>query len=112
MAKGDRYTWKTVEGRLEKVLEEVDYRKKILLVANTLGCKIEMQALFDKWDGLLKTCKNASEIRAMQIMGIKEISDLLDNGYMGVSGSLIVHNDNESIVLIDDYKTKHDARIN
>jgi hypothetical protein len=109
MPKGDHYYWKQIEGREEKVLAESDYRKKILLVARTMGCGIEMQSLFDKYDNLLSRCTNKSERKSIQTMGIKEISDLLDNGYMGANGNLIVHHDDESIVLVDEYKSIRDA---
>lgn len=109
MSKGDSYTVKVIEGQPQKVLDEADYRKKIMIVARTIGCDKEMRILFDKYDRLLRSCTNKSEMKSIQTMGIKEISDLLDNGYVGADGRVIVHHEDESIVLVDGYKSKRDA---
>lgn len=112
MPKGDHYTTKIIEGKPQRVLDEVDYRKKLFVVARTIGCDIQLRALFDKYDRLLLNCTNKSERKTIQTMGIKEISDLLDNGYVGAGGSVVIHHEDESIVLVDDYKSKRDAGIN
>jgi hypothetical protein len=116
MPKGDHYTIKNINGRPEKVLDEADYRKKLIIVARTMGCLEDLLFLFDKYDRLLRTCRNDSEVEAIQVMGIKEISDLIDNGYMGYEGKLTLHQktadgEEKNIILVDDYKSKKDAGI-
>jgi hypothetical protein len=115
MPQGDHYTIKNINGLPEKVLDEADYRKKLVIVARTMGCLPELLQLFDKYDRLLRTCTNDDEVQAMQVMGIKEISDLIDNGYMGYEGKLTLHqkttDSEKTIILVDDYKSKRDAGI-
>ena len=115
MPKGDHYRILDINGRPEKVLDEADYRKKLVIVARTMGCLPELLQLFDKYDRLLRTCRNDKEVEAIQVMGIKEISDLLDNGYMGYQGKLTLHQtvdgEEKNIILVDDYKSKRDAGI-
>jgi hypothetical protein len=109
MEKGDRFTNRVVEGQMQKVLDEDIYRKKIVIVARTMGCLPQALQIFAKYDGLLQNCTNKSERQAIQTMGIKAMSDLLDGGYVGANGKVVVIHDDESIVLVDDYKSKRDA---
>ncbi len=107
-ARGDRFTWKNVNGKLEKVLDETSYRVKLQTMARTIGCEKEYLIWQDKYDRLLRTCKNKSEYKAIQAMGVKELSDLLDNGNVGVGGDLHIYDEEEHkiITLVDDRGNK------
>lgn len=108
-AKGDRFTWKKIGGKTEKVLDEECYRTKLQTMARTIGCEREYLIWEDKYDRLLRNCKNRSEYKAIQAMGVKELSDLLDNGHVGVGGDLHIYDEEEHkmIILVDDYKDRN-----
>lgn len=56
-----------------------------------LGYEHELLCLFDKYDTMLKTCKSDKERRAIGAMGVIEVSKLLDDGEVGIGGSLTVN---------------------
>lgn len=56
-----------------------------------LGYEHELLCLFDKYDNLLKTCRDDKERKAIGSMGVIEVSKLLDNGEVGFGGSLTVN---------------------
>jgi len=107
-ARGDHFTWKNINGKMEKVLDESDYRRKLQTMARTIGCEKEFLIWQDKYDRLLRTCKNKSEMKAIQAMGVKELSDLLDNGHVGTGGDIHIYDEDEQkmIILVDDYKDR------
>lgn len=113
MATKDRFTMMTINGRQERVLCEEDYRKKLLIVARTLGCEKDWLICLDKYDRLLRNCHNQSEVQAIQAIGIKELSDILDTGYVGVGGEVFIVNqkENKQSTIIDDTKTRRDGGI-
>lgn len=103
----DKFTVMNINGQPQKVLCEEDYRKKLLIVCRTLGCEQEFRQWCDKYDRLLRNCRNPSEIAAIQATGIQALSDLIDNGYVGVDGAVVIRDkDGNAKVLVDDTKTK------
>ena len=69
-----------------KVIPELEYRKKILNFAKKYGCHIEVQQIMNKYDKILNQCTNPKEKEQIGIMGVAEIHKL-----MGCYGSLIVN---------------------
>lgn len=77
-----------IDGVQEKVVIEDDYRKNLILTARNMGCEPELRQIFDRYDTLLRNCSNEKEAKAISCLGIKAVSDLLDNGYLGVGNVL------------------------
>jgi hypothetical protein len=113
MPTSDNFTYMNINGRTERVLCEDDYRKKLLIVARSIGCEREWLQMLDKYDRLLRNARNESEVRAIQAIGIRELSDLLDNGYVGLDGSVLFHDphQNKTTTIVDDSKVKRHAGI-
>lgn len=78
------------EGKKVPLVEEQEYRKRIIAEARFKGCEIEMRMLFDKYDMLLRTCKNMQEAKDIGLLGVMEISKLLDSKDVGQGGQLHV----------------------
>jgi hypothetical protein len=77
-------------GEKVQVLDEQTSRKNWLVMARTLGCEAELRQIFTRYDNLLQNCRNPQERQAIAAMGIIEVSNLLDNGYLGIGGDLTV----------------------
>lgn len=56
-----------------------------------LGYEHELLCIFDKYDNLLKNCRSDKERHAVGSMGVVEVSKLLDDGEVGMGGSLTVN---------------------
>lgn len=61
----------------DKVLSEEVSRKNIYANAKRLGIYNEMKQIFDKYDKLLRLCKNEKERSDIQKLGVYEIHMLL-----------------------------------
>lgn len=81
---------KVINGEKVQVEDEKTYRQKLLTMARTLGCEMELKQIFNRYDGLMKNCKNEQERKAIAAMGVQELSNLLDNGYLGKGGIVTV----------------------
>jgi hypothetical protein len=92
-------------GNVVDVVDERDYRKKLIAVSRVLGCEQELMQIFAKYDGLLKNCKNQKEAQAIGAMGVMEVSRLMDNGYVGLGGNITINGQ----VALDDSKDKRDG---
>lgn len=103
----NRTETKLVNGVKESVVIEQDYRRNLLGIASDMGCRTELLQLFDKYDKLIKNCGNPKERDALQKLAVKAVSDLLDNGYLGLGGSLTAG----GVLLLDDSKDRRDAGI-
>lgn len=77
---------------VKPLVDEKEYRKRLMQEANFLGCLPELKMIFDKYDKMLRICKNKQESEAIATMGILEISKLLDSKNVGAGGSVIVNN--------------------
>lgn len=77
-------------GNKAVLVDEVEYRKRLLNEARFKGCETEMLQIFAKYDTLLRNCGNAQEAKAIGSMGVMEISYLLDSKDVGAGGSLII----------------------
>lgn len=55
-----------------------------------LGCEKELLQIFDKYDRLLRNCRNDEERKHIGSLGVIEVHKLLDNGDVGVGGSLTI----------------------
>lgn len=71
----------------DKVLDEREYRKRLLGMARQLGCEKDMLLLFVKYDRLLRTCTNDQERQDIGKLGCVEMYRLLGGG-----GELYVNN--------------------
>lgn len=87
-------------GEVVDVVDEKDYRRKLIGMARLLGCEPELIQIFVKYDTLLRNCKNMEEAKAIGAMGVMEVSNLLDNGYVGKGGNVTINGQ----VAIDDRK--------
>ena len=57
----------------KKVLPEHEVRKRILQTAENLGCKTDVLQIFNKYDKLLRDCKNEEERKQISVMGSAEL---------------------------------------
>lgn len=77
-------------------ITSVAYDKNLARMLNSflkkpLGYEHELLCLFDKYDGMLKNCKDDKERQAIGSMGVIEVSKLLDDGEVGIGGSLTIN---------------------
>lgn len=79
-----------ITGKPVPLVEEDEYRKRLLQEARFKGCEIELRMIFDKFDRILKSCKNAQEAKDIGALGVMEVSYLLDSRDVGKGGSLII----------------------
>lgn len=77
-------------GNKAVLVDEKEYRKRLLAEARFKGCEIEMLQIFNKYDTLLRNCGNMQEAKAIGAMGVMEVSNLLDGKDVGKGGSLII----------------------
>lgn len=83
----------------QKPLSEIETRRKIYALAKKLGCEIELQQIFDRYDGLLKRCTNQLERQQIAVMANAEVHRLI-----GFRNALIV--DGKEIIPADEnYKS-------
>ena len=75
----------------KKIMPEQTYRFRLMEEAKYKGCAKEHQIIFDKYDRLLRNCTNQTEAQHIGMLGVLEVSNLLDNGYVGKGGSLTVN---------------------
>lgn len=92
-------------GNVVDVVDERDYRRKLISVSRVLGCEQDLLQIFAKYDALLKNCKNQKEAQAIGAMGVMEVSRLIDNGYVGLGGNITINGQ----VALDDSKDRKDA---
>lgn len=79
-----------IDGKERPLVEEPEYRKRLLAEARFKGCEIELRQIFNKYDKLLRNCKNMKEAKDIGVLGVMEVSNLLDSKDVGQGGSLIV----------------------
>ena len=72
------------------LVDEKEYRNRLLAEARFKGCEIELRMIFDKYDMLLRNCKKMKEAKDIGVLGVMEVSYLLDSKDVGAGGSLIV----------------------
>lgn len=75
----------------KKIRSEAETRRRILALAKSLGCDIDVQKIFDRYDKLLKNCTNEVERQQISIMGTAELHRFLDcRGALVVNGQEII----------------------
>lgn len=72
------------------VLNEKEYRAKLITMAKRMGCERDLLEIFNKYDKLLRQCGNPKEQKALGALGVMEVSRLLDNGWLGIGGTVTV----------------------
>jgi hypothetical protein len=80
-----------MKNKMPKIVDEATYRKNLLNEAKIQGCERELLHIFNKYDMLLRNCTNDLERKHIGMLGVLELSKLLDNGNVGEGGSLIVN---------------------
>ena len=73
---------------------ESEMRKTVMHMAKLLGCVPEVQAIFSKYDVMLKQATDPMEKYQIGLSGVKELHTL-----MGMRGALIV---NDQIIIPQD----------
>lgn len=68
------------------IKSEKEFRKDIITLAKKLGCDIEIKQIFDKFDVLLKNCKNLEERKQIAALGAIEI-----HKFFGCRGGLTIN---------------------
>lgn len=82
----------TVNGKQVYLDSEYLSREKLRAMARTIGCEAEFMQMYSKWMTAVSRCGNPIERRAMQEMGILEMSNLLDGSTgVGLGGKIIVN---------------------
>src|SRR5271170_3382210 len=88
---------KLINGKAVEVDDEATYRRKLAYMANTLGCRKELDLLLEKYDGILKRCGNEQERTAIKALALTELNALFNGstsvGYGGdltLDGKVIV----------------------
>lgn len=77
-----------------KVLDEKETRKHLLAHAKLVNCEGDIQRLFDKYDKLLRNCKNEKERKDIGKLGCDEIYIALGGGgELYVDGQLVRKDD-------------------
>jgi hypothetical protein len=75
----------------KKIRSEAESRKRVLDTATRLGCRHDVEMIFNKYDKLLKKCTNENERKHISVMGLVELHKFLQ-----CSGPLVV---NDQVVL-------------
>lgn len=94
---------KQIDNSGVKMMDEKTYRFRLMEEAKHKGCAKELQQLFDKFDALLRNCTNQQEREHIGMLGVLEVSKLIDGGYVGKGGSLIV---NGQVIIADEDDSK------
>lgn len=75
----------------KEVLTEQETRAQYFSLARRLGCEVELRQVFDKFDNLMKTCKNAVERKQIAILANVEVYRLIGFGDgLQVAGTEII----------------------
>lgn len=89
--------------------DERTYRKKLGLMANTLGCRKELDLLLKKYDGVLRRCSNEQERVAIKVLAMTELNELFNGSTsVGYGGNLTL--DGKVIISQELKKEKDDGR--
>lgn len=75
----------------DKILDEKTFRHNLMNEARAKGCEKELILLFQKFDKLIRTCTNPIEREHIAKLGVIEVHKLIDNGYVGKGGSLVIN---------------------
>ncbi len=70
----------------EKIIPEAKFRKQLLEKAKIYGCDIEIKAIIEKYDRILKRCTNDKEKKDIAIMAVAEVHKT-----MNCFGALVVN---------------------
>lgn len=62
----------------EAPLTEAETRTRMLGLAKRLGCEMDLRLLFERYDKLLKTCKNEVERQQISVMANVELHKLFN----------------------------------
>ncbi len=73
-------------GKKKKVSSEQETRIAILRLAKKHNCMGDIQAIFSRYDNLLRNCTNATERNAISQMGIVEL-----HNFFYCKGELIIN---------------------
>lgn len=75
-------------------LSEKETRRKVLGQAQRLGCETEIKMLFNKYDTLLRSCKNESERKHIQVLASTDIYRLIGfRGGLTIDGQVVIPDD-------------------
>ena len=78
---------KAILKKARKITPEDKQRQNILKLARAQGCEMDVINIFNRYDNLLKNCKNSEEYQHIAIMGITELHKLLNvQGELNVNG--------------------------
>jgi len=77
---------KTPAGITEKIYDEKETRRRLLVTAERLGCKQDILAIMQKYDRALARCTSENERQHIAAMGAAEIYN-----YLGCKGGLSVN---------------------
>jgi len=72
-----------------KIAPEDLFRKKIIARAGYMGCDVEVRAIFQKYDNLLKYCTNEAERKNIAYLGVCELSKYMDCTSLTIDGQII-----------------------
>ena len=64
----------------KKVKTEKESRDHLIIWARLHGCEAQLMKIFNRYDDLLKGCKTAEEVKAVQAMGVIEIHEFFSGG--------------------------------
>ena len=70
----------------KKIRSEKDSRRRLLAMANGLGCKKDVEMIFNKYDSLLNKCGNENERKHISVMGLVEL-----HNFFSCRGALVVN---------------------
>lgn len=75
----------------EKITPEKKFRKHILTMAKNYNCEYDIKRIMQRYDELLKNCKDAKEREQIGIMGIAEIHKFFHmRGALIVNGQVVI----------------------
>jgi len=78
------------------VIPEDRQRARLLALAKMQGCQIELQAIFDKYDNLLRGCTDKKEKAHIAYLGISECAKLLNTSQDLVVNGYIIQSNQEN----------------
>jgi len=74
----------------DKVLDEKEYRRRILNMARDIGCLREMLILFNRIDSQMRNCRNDQERKDIAKLGVVEVYKLFGSrGSLEVDGQVV-----------------------
>ena len=78
----------------QKILDERETRKRLLAHGRLVGCEKDMILLFEKFDKMMRNCKNEKERADISALGCVELHNLLGNsGQLYVNNKLVLDKD-------------------